>query len=142
MTGFLLVRAAGNRYGLGVERLVEVVEGFDLHDAPTSHRAVRGLTTFHGRLVPLVHLSALLQNREPPEAHGGLVVFARCGGSVVALEVDDADEVVLEQTLPVPTAWQAPWASGVAQSSEGLVLVIDVEHLADRLAPVGNGGKA
>jgi hypothetical protein len=51
----------------------------------------------------------------------------------VAFEVDDADAVVREQPLPVPRGQSLPWAAGVAKQESGLVPILDLDALSDRI---------
>lgn len=134
--GYLLVRVDGRAYGLPLTRVLEVSDLADVLDAPRAVPAVRGLTTLRGRLVPVVHLGALLGDRAAPERRGGTVVLVHLGEGDrrVAFEVDDADEVVREDPLPVPRGQSLPWAAGVARPKHGgLVPILDLEALEDRI---------
>lgn len=137
--GYLLVHSDGRPYGLPVGRVLEVSDLGEVLDVPRAQLAVRGLTPLRGRLVPLVHLGALLGMRAVPEARGRsavLVVLGKteAGGSrLVALEVDDADEVVREAPFPVPQGQDLPYAAGVARRAGQLVPVLDLDALEDRL---------
>jgi len=134
--GYLLVRADGKSYGLPVARVHEVGDLGQVMDVPRSVAAVRGLTPLRGRLVPLVHLGALLGDRAPPAERGRAAVLVELRGRFVALEVDDADEVVREDPLPVPRGQSLPWAGGVARhrGAGGLVPILDLDLLGDRIA--------
>jgi chemotaxis signal transduction protein len=146
MKGYLLVRADGKPYGLPVQRVLEVADATEILGVPRALPAVRGLTPLRGgeRLVPLVHLGALLAGREAPADPPGAVratrtiVLVELGGAgqahrQVALEVDDVDAVVREQPLPVPRGQALPWAAGVATQDSGLVPILDLDALGDRL---------
>jgi len=135
MNGYLIIRAEGKEYGLRIDQVLEVADGFELYPAPSAHPAVRGVTPMRDRLVPLVHLAALLTNATPAPDLGGTVVLAKAGGTLLALEVDDVDEVIPERPEPVPEAWQLPWAAGVAERGGTLIPVVDIESLVERLTP-------
>ncbi len=132
--GYLLVRADGKSYGLPVARVLEVGDMGQVMDVPRALPAVRGLTPLRGRLVPLVHLGALLGDRSPPAERGRAAVLVELRGRFVALEVDDADEVVREDPLPVPHGQSLPWAAGVARQRSVLVPILDLDLLGDRIA--------
>jgi purine-binding chemotaxis protein CheW len=146
MKGYLLVRAEGKSYGLPVARVLEVGDAQEVLDVPRASPAVRGLTPLRGRLVPLIHLGAFLTGRAaPPPESGRTVVLVELGsgGRQVAFEVDDAEAVVREASLPVPRGQTLPWASGVAeQGGEGggaggggaLIPILDLDALGERLA--------
>ncbi len=131
--GYLLVRAEGKSYGLPVAGVVEVGDLGEVLEVPRALPAVRGLTPLRGRLVPLIHLAALLADRAPPPERGRSAVLVRLQGRYVALEVDDADEVVREDALPLPEHESLPWAIGVAQRKGSLVPILDFEALGDRI---------
>jgi purine-binding chemotaxis protein CheW len=132
--GYLLVRADRRPYGLPLAHVVEVADLTEVLDVPRTQRAMRGLTAMRGRLVPLVHLGALLGDRTPPPERGGAVVLVQVATGELALEVDDAEEVVRSAALPLPDDQSLPWAAGVAARAEGLVPILDLESLGERFA--------
>jgi chemotaxis signal transduction protein len=89
-------------------------------------------------LVPLVHLGALLGERDAPAERGRATVLVEVGAGEgvrqVAFEVDDADDVVREPALPVPQGESLRWASGVARRRGALVPILDLDALGDRIA--------
>ena len=138
MNGCLLVRAGGSRYGLRLDQVLEVVDGFEVSSAPVVHTAVRGVTQMRRRSVPLVHLSSLITNESAPSSTMETAVLARCLGSLVAFEVDDADAVLNDEPVAVPDAWQLPWVCAVIRTEGSLVPVIDLDILGERLVATGD----
>ena len=142
MKGYLLVRSGGKSYGLPVARVLEVGDATEVLHIPRKLPAIRGLTPLRGRLVPLIHLGAFLTGADAPpaatpagESAVRTVVLVELGasGRQVAFEVDDADAVVREQPLPVPRGQTLPWAAGVAERADGLVPILDLDALGDRI---------
>jgi len=138
MKGYLLVRSEGKSYGLPVSRVLEVGDTTEVLNIPRKVRSVRGLTPLRGRLVPLVHLGAFLSGSDVPPAAGSAVrtvVLVELGtnGKQVAFEVDDVDAVVREQPLPAPRGQALSWAMGVAEQAGGLVPILDLDALGDRI---------
>jgi chemotaxis signal transduction protein len=131
--GYLLVRVEGRAYGLPVGRVLEVADTGEVRDVPRTLPALRGLTPLRGRLVPLIHLGAFLAGRAAPAETGRTVVLVELRGRQVAFEVDDADAVVREPSMPVPRGQSLPWASGVAEQDGALVPILDLEALGDRI---------
>jgi chemotaxis signal transduction protein len=141
MKGYLLVRSEGKTYGLPVARVLEVGDATEVLHIPRKLPAIRGLTPLRGRLVPLIHLGAFLTGADAPPAATGesvvrTVVLGELGasGRQVAFEVDDVDAVVREQPLPVPRGQTLPWAAGVGEHEDGLVPILDLDALGDRIA--------
>ncbi len=137
MTGYLLVNAGGNQYGLRLDQVVEVVDGFEVTSAPKVHASVRGVTRMRDRSVPLVHLASLIANDPAPPEEENTAVLARCLGSLVAFEVEDADAVAHDAPEEVPDAWHLPWIFGVVRREGELVPVVDLDVLAERLTATG-----
>jgi purine-binding chemotaxis protein CheW len=135
--GYLLVRVDGKAYGLPLARVLEVGDLVEVLDVPRALPAMRGLTPLRGRLVPVVHLGALLGERTPPPERGRAAVLVTLGAGEgtrhVAFEVDDADDVVREAPLPVPRGESLPWASGVARRRGALVPILDLDALGDHI---------
>lgn len=133
-TGYLVVRASGEPYGLPIGQVLEVSDLGAVLEVPRTHPSVRGLTPLRGHLVPLIHLGALLAGRAAPAERGRTTVLVQLGARHVAFEVDDADAVVRERALPVPHSDDPPWADGVARQDAGLVPILDLEALEARIA--------
>jgi chemotaxis signal transduction protein len=132
--GYLLVRVAGRVYALPLERIIEVGDTEEVLDVPRHTPALRGLTPIRGRLVPLLHLGALLGGRAAPEERGRAhVTVTLRGDRVAALEVDDADEVVRGGALPVPPGDDLPLAAAVRRHGDALVPVLDLAALEERI---------
>jgi len=138
MKGYLLVCAGGSRYGLKLDQVLEVVDGFEVSPAPSVHVSVRGVTRMRDKSVPLVHLGSLIANDPAPTSTMDTAVLTRCLGSLVAFEVDDADAVANDEPVAVPDVWQLPWVCGVVRIEGSLVPVIDLDVLGERLVAAGD----
>ncbi len=134
MSGYLLVRSNGNLFGLPLEGVVEVVDGARPFSVPGVVAGVRGATRIRDKTMAVVHLAALLTGEPMPDEPSPTVVVARCASRRIALEVDDADEVVRGGILPVPPGGRYPWAVGIAERNDALVPVVDFQSLGERLA--------
>jgi chemotaxis signal transduction protein len=134
MKGYLLIRAGGDRYGLPIGDVVEVVDDAATEPVPGGLPAVLGVARIRGRMVPVIHLGALLTDCAPSERERRTVVVTRCGARRVAFEVDDADAVVRDIPIPAPPDRKVPWASGVARQDEALIPILDMDMLDERLA--------
>jgi purine-binding chemotaxis protein CheW len=130
--GFLLVRTGRKRVGLELSHVLEVIQVGPVHPVPSRDPAVRGVVNVRGRVIPLVHLGALLDAEACPARAGDLVVVVMVDGRRVCLEIDDAEIVVREAALPIPQGTTLPWAIGVARHAEGLVPLLDLPALSSR----------
>jgi chemotaxis signal transduction protein len=129
--GWLLVRAGERRVGLMLAQVVEVLDLGPVHPVPSLDPAVRGVTSSRGRIVPLVHLATLLGGTG---GQGGTAVVVSLDNRRVCVEVDDAEEVLREPGLPVPTDVSLPFAVAVARRPDGVVPLLDLTAVGTRIA--------
>jgi chemotaxis signal transduction protein len=99
---------------------------------PSIEPAVRGVSVIRGRILPLVHLGALLEGRPCPGERSGLGVLVELGGRRLCLEVEAAESVLYERGLPVQAGSALPWAAGVARTADGLIPLLDLAALGAR----------
>ena len=131
--GYLLVRAGGRSVGLALDQVVEVLDPGDSYPVPALEPAVRGVTTIRGRIMPLVHLGALLEGLPCPKERGDAAVVVELSGRRVCLEVEAAESVLRGAGLPVPADAAMPWAVAVARTDGGLLPLLDLTALGTRI---------
>ena len=129
--GWLLVRAGERRVGLMLDQVVEVLDLGPVHPVPSLDPAVRGVTSSRGRIVPLVHLATLLGGAG---GQGGTAVLVSLDTRRVCVEVDEAEEVLREPGLPVPSDVSLPFAVAVARRPDGIVPLLDLTAVGTRIA--------
>lgn len=135
----LLARAGARRVALPLEHLVEVVDPGPTVPVPAREPALRGLASLRGRLIPLVHLGALLDGGACPERPSDAAIVIAVGGRALCLEVEAVEEVTQGELVPVPAGEALPWALGVVRAADGLVPILDVAAVGSRLLEGGPG---
>lgn len=132
MTGrFLVVRAGGERYGLGLAHVREVVDVAPPRAVPSRVAAVRGVMPLREHWLTLAHLGALVGGGAPPAALADTAVITDVGGAPVALEVDDVEAVVEAGATPVGGG--SAGVTEVWRVGGELVSELDLAALAARL---------
>jgi chemotaxis signal transduction protein len=131
--GHLLVRAGGRLVGLPLDQVVEVLDPGTAFPVPAREPAVRGVAVVRGRILPLVHLGALLDGGPCPAERSEIGVLVDLAGRRLCLEVEDAESVLYEPGLPVPNGTALPWAAAVARTAGGLVPLLDLAALGARI---------
>jgi chemotaxis signal transduction protein len=131
--GHLLVRAGGRLVGLPLDRVVEVLDPGAAFPVPSLEPAIRGVAIVRGRILPLVHLGALLDDVACPHSRSETGVLVEIDGRRLCLEVDAAESVHYGAGLPVPAGAALPWAAAVARTEGGLVPLLDLTALGARL---------
>ena len=131
--GYLLVRAGGRRVGLALTQVVEVLDPGPTYPVPAVEPAVRGVTSVRGRIIPVIHLGALLEGTACPAARGDVAIVVELGGRMLCLEVEEAETVLMEPGLAVPPGTALAWAVAVARTDDGLVPLLDLTTLGARI---------
>lgn len=132
--GFLVVRAGPRRVGLALENLVEVLEPPVALPVPSAEPALRGVIPVRQMLLPLVSLDALLSGTACGSAPADAAVLVQVGEVRFCLEVDAAESVAHEATLPVPPDAAMPWAAAIALRPDGHIPLLDLGAIGSRLA--------
>jgi chemotaxis signal transduction protein len=131
--GYLLVRAGERLVGLSLDQVVEVLDVGDIFSVPAVEPAVRGVTRVRGRIMPMVHLGALLEGTSCPNERGDTAVVVELNGRRVCLEVEGAETVLREAGLPISSEAAMPWAVAVARTESGLLPLLDLTALGARI---------
>ena len=140
---FLVVRAGGERYGLDLAAVREIVDVAPPRPVPARTAALRGVMPVREHFCSLLHLGALLAGggMTPPAVTGDTAVIVETAHARVALEVDDV-EAVVDRGAEYVGAAPAAWASGVWRVGTELVTVLDLGVLAERITEGGSGNDA
>lgn len=130
--GHLLVRAGGRLVGLPLDQVVEVRDPGTAFPVPALEPSFRGVAVIRGRILPLVHLGALLDGTPCPAVRSDTGVVVELAGRRLCLEVEAAESVLYDAGLPVPAGTALPWAAAVARTAGGLVPLLDLAALGAR----------
>jgi purine-binding chemotaxis protein CheW len=129
----VVFRVEGQRYALPIDAVQEIQQIVAMSEVPDASAAVLGVINLRGTIVPALDLRALVGLE--PKAYGlqTPMVFTRTAQGLVALVVDEVEDVV-----EVPTGMIQPASgvyalaerlSGVCRLEGGLVFVFDVDAL-------------
>ena len=132
---YLLVHAGARPVGVLAGQVVEIVELDRIYPVPSTEPAIRGVITVRGRIVPVVHLGALLSGASCPGALGAFGVMLAGERWRLCLEVEAAEAVLEAPGLPLPPEAPLPWAVAMARSDDGAwVPLLDPGVMAAALA--------
>lgn len=135
----------GQRYALPIEIVQEIQQIVAISALPEASPAVVGVVNLRGDVVPVVDLRLLVGL---PGAEYGLqtpMVFAHTAKGLVALLVDEVEDVV-EITAGSTQAPSRMYAlsdllSCVVRLADGIVFVFDIDRLVPDSAVVAKGGE-
>jgi purine-binding chemotaxis protein CheW len=134
---------AGERYGLPVERVHEIVRSIAVTPLPGADQAFSGVINLRGRIIPVMDLRRRLGLTDAPATRLSRIVVAEAAGVQVGIVVDAVYEVL---RIPAASIEPAPvlaasaatdHVTGIARSSDGLIIVLALEGLVATPAPAG-----
>jgi len=133
----LRFRLAGEEYAVDIEKIVEIVPPRGTTRVPNADRSIVGIMSLRGTIVTVFDLRRKLGH--PPigdaEASDRRLIVVEREGETAGFLVDKVSRVVkldpseLESHPVVSAAEQSDYVGGVFQSSDGLVILLDLEKI-------------
>lgn len=123
----------GQRFGLNVFKIQEVIQCPPLTVLPHSHPVVRGVASMRGKTIPVLDLAKAIGRRPLAETAGNFVIVTEFNRTVQGFLVKMVDRIVnmnWEQILPPPKgAGQDHYLTAVTEVDGEMVEIIDVEKV-------------
>jgi purine-binding chemotaxis protein CheW len=136
---FLTCRLGAESYGIDILRVQEIREFDRLTRVPRVARFVRGVINLRGAIVPIVDLGLMFGFPDPIELAEASVIVLNDDHRLVGLAVTAVSDVVAladEEITPAPELGQRAIdaaISGIGAGEGASVLLLDVDHLLDRI---------
>jgi len=133
----LRFRLAGEEYAVDIEKIVEIVPPRATTRVPNANAAIVGIMSLRGTIVTVFDLRRRLGH--PPIGEGDVddrrMIVVEREGETAGFLVDKVSRVVkldpseLESHPVVSAAEQSDYVGGVFQSTDGLVILLDLEKI-------------
>ncbi len=132
---FLTLTIAGQRFGLPVASVQDVLGPQKITRIPLAPREIAGALNLRGRIVTAVDIRRRLGL--PPAEAGGMSVVVEHHGEPYSLMIDSVSEVL---SLPAqafeanPPTLNPRWrdvSAGIYRLDEGLLVVLEIDRLLD-----------
>ena len=133
----LRFRVAGENYAVDIDKIVEIVPPRGTTRVPTADESIVGIISLRGTIVTVIdlrrklgHPRVDLQSLKDPR----MIVVERAGETAgflvdVVSRVVKLDPSQLENHPVVSSSEQSEYVSGVFQSPDGLVILLDIERI-------------
>ena len=123
----------GQRYGIPIDRVNEIQQIVAFSDVPTDGLGVVGMVNLRGEVIPAIDARRLVGMEDRPYTLETPMIITRSGAHVVALIVDDVEDVLLlpDGCLQAASPMHALSSKmlGVCRLDDGLVYLLDVDRL-------------
>lgn len=123
----------GQRFGLNVFKIQEVIQCPPLTVLPHSHPVVRGVANMRGKTIPVLDLSKAIGRRALGDTAGNFVIITEFNRTVQGFLVKMVDRIVnmnWEQIKPPPKGTgKDSYLTAVTEVDGELIEIIDVEKV-------------
>jgi purine-binding chemotaxis protein CheW len=137
---FMLFRLAGERYGLEIEKVREIIERPTLTRIPNAPAYLQGFFNLRGHIVPALSLRELLGMPAADSDDGGCIFIVNLQHADTHIDVglltDAADDILEIFDTDITPAEdlalhgvELDFLHGIARASDGQRLLLDVERL-------------
>jgi purine-binding chemotaxis protein CheW len=137
MTDYVTFMAAGQLFGLPIERVQDVFTAAAITRVPLAGLEVAGVLNLRGRIVTVIDLAKRLQMKPSSTSRGSMVIGVELGAESFGILVDQVNEVL---SLPDVEREPAPInldrklgnvAIGVFRQKQELLVALDAARLLD-----------
>ncbi len=130
-------RLGRQTYALPIEPIEQIVEMVTVTPIPQINPLVQGVINVRGRAMPIVNLRRYFSLPEADPSLDAHIILAQFGAWHVGLVVDQvlnvislpADRIVRPSQVLPEELGSARFLRGLVQSQDGVVLVLDPDHL-------------
>jgi purine-binding chemotaxis protein CheW len=126
----LVFEVAGQRYGLPIVDVLELVRAVAITPLPNAPAVIEGVVNVRGRVLPVLDVRTRFGLPARPLDPSDHFIVASAGPRGVILRVDQATQLALvdEDTVQAPETLGpgAAYVAGVAKLDDGMVLIHDL----------------
>jgi purine-binding chemotaxis protein CheW len=127
---FLTCAIGGQRFGIRVEDIEEIVRAVRIARIPKAPPVIEGLIDFRGTVIPVLDIRSRFKLPPKSVEPGDHLVIARAKERVIGLRVDSAIDVLTLREHDIDdigaVAPTSEYVAGVARLPDGLVLIHDL----------------
>ncbi|MEO0964893.1 MAG: chemotaxis protein [Planctomycetota bacterium] len=135
----LVFGIAGQRFGVNVAKVREVILNTKTTASPGQPEAVRGMLNLRGVIHPLVDLARALELSSDADEAAKRIIVTEFNGQKAAFLVDRVEQIhrlswTQIEAVPEIDGPQHPAVTGLTKIDNGLVLMLDFESISDKIA--------
>jgi purine-binding chemotaxis protein CheW len=134
-TQIVVFALGGERYGLEIAAVYEIIRPQPITAVPQSPASVEGVINLRGRIIPVVDLRARFGLVQAEVGNASRVVVCDANGLRVGLMVDGVSEVMMipedavEPTPDLAVGVDMVCVCGVAKLDDKMIILLDLAHL-------------
>ncbi len=129
----------GEKYGINVFKVKEILKCPKIHVAPMSHPSVCGLITVREDTLSVIDLSKAIGGEPVSDTTDKFVIVAEYNNTVLAFLVHYVDNIVAydwSQIKEPPSGLASSYLTAIAQQDKNMIQILDVETILNEIIKV------
>jgi len=133
MRKFTIFKIGHELFGIGIERVVEILKVQKIFTIPGLPEFLSGVMNVRGRIVPVMDLR--LRFSMEPSGNKERIIIVRHGKEKIAFLVDDIREILplSEEEIGTPPAifkgFRTEYLTGLGKQGETIIILLNVDNL-------------
>ncbi|MEJ2695901.1 MAG: chemotaxis protein CheW [Candidatus Sulfobium sp.] len=133
MNKFAVFRIAGETFGIGIGRVVEIITPQEIFSIPGLPEFLAGVISVRGSVIPLIDLRRRFGTK--PVGKKERVIIVRFDKEKAGFLVDEIKEILAlspEEITPPPTlfkGFKTEYLDGIGKKEEGIIILLNIDNL-------------
>lgn len=129
---FVRFALAGERYGVAVTAVQEIIRHTELTHVPRAAAFVDGVLNLRGRVIPVVNLRRRFGLPEAAATPATRIIVVEADGAATGITVDAVSEVIqlqpseIESPPPLAKTIRADFLLGMGKVGDGILILLDI----------------
>lgn len=137
MALILTYKLGNDLYGLEIDAIQEIIEHPELHYVPRAEGVLSGSINFHGQILAVIDLPALLGFAMKERDYRHLVLTPEHRSLVLAINnVERIVNLEMEHLLPPPDGHDRPAVRGVIDLDKSTINLLDTDEVIKQLEDI------
>ncbi|MBO8165160.1 MAG: chemotaxis protein CheW [Brevibacillus sp.] len=131
---YIVVELGTEKYALKISEVYEIIKMQKITAIPNSKAFLEGVTNIRGKIVPIISLRKRFQMGETPVTlHKARIVVVNHNEEMIGIVVDGVNQVIkfsdIQPSTEIVSRVDSSYFQGVGQSEEGLIGILNLEHV-------------
>ncbi|NHN32812.1 chemotaxis protein CheW [Paenibacillus sp. S3N08] len=132
---YIVVELGHEKYALKISEIYEIIKLQKITAVPNNKSFLEGVTNLRGKIVPIISLRKRFGLESSKKRKGERIVVVQYKEEMIGVIVDGVSQVTrftdIQSSEDIVSGFDGYYFSGIGHSEEGLISILDVEHILD-----------
>lgn len=130
---YIVIELGTEKYALKISEVYEIIKMQKITAVPNSKTFLEGVTNIRGKIVPIISLRKRFQLGETSVIHKARIVVVNHNEEMIGIVVDGVNQVIqfsdIQPSTEIVSEVDGNYFQGIGQSEEGLIGILNLEHV-------------